>query len=199
MEMKEASATRQSAPPRVEADDSELVRCCLNGQREAFDTLMAHHYRRVYNLTYRMLGNREDASDLTQEAFLRAYTRLGTFDQNRPFLAWLRAIAVNLCISHLRRRPTRQASLDQQLDCLPPPLAAEASSPERRLEMTETSRRVLAAVQQLPDKQRAVMVLRHVEGLDLQEIARTLRLPLGTVKASLFRARRAVREMVGEL
>ena len=181
-------------------DDRELVALCLRGDREAFNALVARHYRGIYSMTYRMTGNAEDASDLTQETFLRVYTRLDTFDPEQSFLAWIRRIGTNLCIDRLRRRREPAVSLDQHLasgvqyaDETP------GASPAEAVEMAEDSRRVLAAVHRLPAKQRAVLVLRHVEGLKLEEIADTLRLPLGTVKTLLFRGRQAVRQMVGEL
>jgi RNA polymerase sigma-70 factor (ECF subfamily) len=183
-----------------QTDDDELVRSCLDGHREAFDALVANHHRGIYNVIYRILGNAEDASDLTQETFLRAYTRLETFQLGRPFAAWVRRIATNLCIDHLRRRGTPDVSLDERLEFGAQHAdATPGASPEEALEMLEDSRRVLAAVQELPERQRAVLVLRYIEGLKIDEISRTLKLPTGTVKTMLFRGRRAVREMVGEL
>lgn len=180
--------------------DGELVRLCLAGEQAAFDALAARHYRRVYNVIYRMLGNREQAEDLTQETFLRVYSRLDTFRQGGAFPAWLRRIAANLCIDHLRRRGEQTVSLDQQLESgIEQVDESAASRPEDRLAMREDARRVVDAVQRLPDRQRAVLVLRHIEGLKIDEIARTLGMPQGTVKTLLFRGRQAVREMVGEL
>jgi len=186
-------------PTRRELSDDELVRLCLHGEQGAFDALVARHYRGVYNVVYRMLGNLEDAADLTQETFLRVYSRLHTYDVGRSFLGWLRRVATNLCIDHLRQRHAPAASLDEQAEAGVQHAADPADSPQQRLETSETSRRVLAAVQRLPAKQRAVLVLRHVEGLKLEEIAAALHLPLGTVKTLLFRGRHAIREMVGEL
>ena len=180
--------------------DAELVSLCLDGRQGAFDGLVSRHHRQIYNMVYRMVGNPEDASDLTQDAFLRAYERLHTFQLDRSFLAWVRTIAANLTIDHLRRRRQPTISLDERLQsgaqhADDPP----GSSPADRAVMAEDSRRVLAAVQQLPEKQRAVLILRHIEGLKLEEIADSLRMPLGTVKTMLFRGRAAVREIVGEL
>jgi len=181
-------------------DDSKLITLSLAGHRDAFDALVARHYRALYNMIHRMLGNSEDAADLTQDAFVRIYTRLDTFQLDRSFLAWARAIVLNLCLDQLRRRGTPAVSLDERLESggqhadLRP-----GASPEERLETAEDSRRVLAAVQQLPEKQRAVLLLRHIEGLKLEEIAETLDMPIGTVKTMLFRGREAVRKMVGEL
>jgi RNA polymerase sigma-70 factor (ECF subfamily) len=182
------------------ADDAALVRSCLDGHPEAFDALVACYQRGIYNLAYRMLGNPEDAADMTQETFVRAYSRLDTFDPARSFLTWIRRIATNLCIDHLRRRGTPDVSLEERIEAGAQHADGDAAaSPSRALEMSEDAQRVLAAVQRLPERQRAVLVLRYIENLKIDEIARTLRMPVGTVKTMLFRGRQAVREMVGDL
>ena len=151
-------------------------------------------------MAYRMLSSVEDAADLTQDTFLRAYSRLHTYQFGRSFLAWIRRIATNLCIDHIRQRGAPEVSLEEQLESgVQHPARDRSDRPAERVEMAEDSRRVLAAVQRLPERQRAVLVLRHVEGLKLEEIATALRMPLGTVKTLLFRGRQAVREMVGTL
>ncbi len=181
-------------------DDAELIQLCLEGDSKAFDRVVARHYRGIYSMIYRMLGNAEDASDLTQETFLRAYTRLDTFQIGRSFQAWIRRVATNLCIDHLRQRGEPAASLEERMEAgMEPADESPGSSPAQQVEVAEDSRRVLAAVQKLPPKQRAVLVMRHVQGMTMEEIAAALRWPLGTVKVNLFRGRRAVREMVGEL
>jgi RNA polymerase sigma-70 factor (ECF subfamily) len=181
-------------------DDAELIRLCLAGDKSAFDGLISRHYRGIHNMIYRMLGNTEDAADLTQETFLRAYTRLETFQLGRSFTAWIRRIAANLCIDHIRGRGEPAASLDERLEAgIEQADESPGGSPEKRMEVMEDSRRVLAAVQKLPPKQRAVLIMRHIEGMTLDEIAAALRWPLGTVKVNLFRGRQAVREMVGDL
>ena len=186
--------------PGVGGGETDLIRRCLEGDSSAFDHLVSSHYRGVYNMIYQMMGNAEDAADLTQETFVRAYTRLETFDLGRPFAAWVRRIASNLCIDTLRKRRNPVLSLDQQAESgYEPADANPANSPAAQLEASEEALRVMAAVQQLPEKQRAVVVLRHVEGMTLEEISRCLRMPLGTVKVNLFRARQTVRELVGEL
>jgi RNA polymerase sigma-70 factor (ECF subfamily) len=183
-------------------DDSELIGLCLADQQGAFDALVSRHYRGIYNMIYRMLGNSEDAADVTQEAFLRAYTRLDTFELGRSFPAWLKAIASNLSIDHLRKRKTHAGSavsFDERVEAGVQHEDEHSVAPDEQVVVAEDSRRVLAAVQQLPEKQRAVLVLRHIEEMRLEEIAETLHMPLGTVKTMLFRGRAAVREMVGEL
>jgi len=184
----------------VRLDEDDLIRLCLDGDQAAFDRLVARHHRGIYNMVYRTLGNVEDALDLTQETFLRAYTRLETFQLGRSFLAWIRRIAANLCIDHLRQRGQPMVSLEERLESgIELADHSPTSSPAEVVEMADESRRVLAAVQRLPPKQRTVLIMRHVEGMSLEEIARALRMPLGTVKVNLFRGRQAVRGMVGEL
>jgi len=184
----------------VYSEDDNLVGLCLAGERGAFDTLVARHYRGIYSVIHRMVGNADDAADVTQEVFLRVYSRLHTYQMGQSLIAWMRRIAVNLTIDHLRQHKQATVSLDEQVEAgVQHADGRRDDSPADRLEIAEDSRRVLAAVQQLPEKQRAVLVLRHVEGLKLEEIAQTMRLPLGTVKTLLFRGREAVRQMVGEL
>ncbi len=181
-------------------DDDVLIGRCLAGERQAFDVLVARQYRGVYNIAYRMVGNADDAADLTQEVFVRAYSRLETFRLGQSLTAWLRRMTVNLTIDHLRRRWHTSVSLDERRQEGHEPAATDRQgSPQDQLEIAEDSRRMLAAVQRLPEKQRAVLVLRHVEGLKLEEIADTMQIPLGTVKTLLFRGREAIRQMVGEL
>jgi len=182
---------------RTEAD---LIRRCLGGDRSAFDSLVQRCYRGIYNMLYQMTGSAEDASDLTQETFVRAYSRLDSFQLGRPFAAWVRRIATNICIDEQRKRKRPTVSLEQVAESgLEPADASPETSPAGRLEASEQSLRVMRAVRRLPEKQRVVVVLRHIEGMTLEEISRALRMPLGTVKVNLFRARQRVRELVGEL
>ena len=188
------------AEAQASHEETVLISRCLEGDRSAFDTLVSSCYRGIYNMLYQMTGSREDASDLTQETFVRAYSRLDSFELGRPFLAWVCRIATNICLDHQRKRKTPSFSLDQAAETGQE--IADMSpgvSPEAALESGDQAVRVMAAVQQLSDNQRTVVVLRHVEGMTLEEIARALGMPLGTVKVNLFRARQRVRELVGEL
>ena len=184
----------------VGREETELVRRCLGGDRASFDTLVARCYRGIYAMLYQMTGSAEDASDLTQETFVRAYSRLDTFELGRPFMAWVRRIAANICIDQQRRHKTPSLSLEQAGESgLELADTSPGSSPQRALETADDSVRVMAAVQKLPANQRTVVILRHLEGMTLEEISRALQMPLGTVKVNLFRARQRVRELVGEL
>ncbi len=179
--------------PAGDAEDQEAIRAVLAGNREAFRSVVERHSRSILNLAYRMTGNAADAEELTQETFLQAYVRLGEFRLGARFHPWIYTIALNLCRSHLRRRrltmwltPAATAESDHPVR---EPRGGEPD-PEQELLAREAERCLQEAVQELPPKYREVFVLRQAQGLSYEEIAGLLGLPLGTVEARLFRARR---------
>lgn len=180
----------------VEAPDAELVRQTLCGRTDAYNDLVVRYQRQVYNLAYRMLGNAEDAGDLVQDTFLRAYSALGSFRQDASFLTWLYKIASNLCIDHLRSRKSRGAlSLDvEREEGREPASEVRSEAPEDCAVRGSVQEVVQRAVMNLPEKYRIVIVLRHMQDMSVEEIANTLDLPAGTVKTHLFRAREMLRE-----
>jgi RNA polymerase sigma-70 factor (ECF subfamily) len=155
---------------------------------------VARHYRGIYRLTLRMVGNPSDAEDLTQETFVKAYAALGQFDATQKFSTWLYAIASHLCIDHARKRRVPTVAWEEEDDeggtiSLIDRLPDDAPLPDEILVRSELSAQVQRAVLSLPPKYRAVVVLRHIEDLSIEDIAKTLNLPQGTVKTNLFRAR----------
>jgi RNA polymerase sigma-70 factor (ECF subfamily) len=178
-------------PADAGSQEKALVRQAMAGRRQAFNDLVECYQRRLYNYCYRMVGNADDASDVTQEAFVRAWRNLGSFRAGEPFSPWLYRIAHNLCVDHLRRKPAA-LSLDVEMEEGRDP-ADTAESPETALESSETRRAIQAAIADLPEKYRAVMLLRHGQGMSLDEISEALGLPLNTVKVHLFRAREQMR------
>lgn len=150
---------------------------------EAFAELVHRYQERIYHLTYRMIGKADDAEDLTQETFVRCYSALGSFRMGARFAPWLYRIAVNLCLNYRQRRRWP----------LPLPESPEAGPQQPSLEDTvlqrEREREVQRALRHLPEVYRAVLILRHYQGLSYEEIAEALGVPLGTVKTRLFRAR----------
>jgi RNA polymerase sigma-70 factor (ECF subfamily) len=178
-------------PADAKFQEKALVRQAMAGRRQAFNDLVECYQRRLYNYCYRMVGNADDASDVTQEAFVRAWRNLGGFRAGEPFSPWLYRIAHNLCVDHLRRKPTA-LSLDVEMEEGRDP-ADTAESPESALESSETRRAIQSAIADLPEKYRAVMLLRHGQGMSLDEISEALGLPLNTVKVHLFRAREQMR------
>jgi RNA polymerase sigma-70 factor, ECF subfamily len=185
--------------------DEELVEACLAGDSSAFDVLVGRWDRKIQGAIYRVLGSEDEARDLSQEAFLKAYRGLGSFKREARFSSWLYQIALNLCRDRLRRRRGRtMVSLDE-LDEGGAQLSASASPPSA-LDLVETrdlQRTVAAAVAELPEEQREVIVLKEYQGLTFLEIAGILDVPISTVKTRLYRGlghlrERLVREGFGD-
>jgi RNA polymerase sigma-70 factor (ECF subfamily) len=178
-----AAGTHEVDPVWTTAEDRVLVEESLNGRREAFDVLVERHRRQVYQVCYRFVGNHEDASDLAQEAFIRAYRSLGGFRGQSAVSTWLYRIAVNLCLnrvsakaSSLEHRPYRE-QIDPRIE------TADAA-----LVRAERAAEVRAAIARLPKKQRATLVLRVYHELPHQEIAAILGTSVGAAKANFFHA-----------
>ena len=179
----------------MEQNDAELVRLTLCGNGSAYNGLVQRYQRQVYNLAYRMLGNAEDAGDLVQDTFLRAYGALTSFRQDASFLTWLYKIASNLCIDQLRSRKAKSTlSLEVELEEGREPAADfRSTDPEEAAVRGSVQDVVQRAIGNLPEKYRAVVVMRHLNDMSVDEIARVLELPTGTVKTHLFRAREMLR------
>jgi RNA polymerase sigma-70 factor (ECF subfamily) len=175
--------------------DEELVASSLAGDRSAFDLLVLRWDRKIQGAIYRLIGSEEEARDLCQEAFLKAYRGLGAFKGEARFSSWLYQIALNLCRDRMRRRRGRTLVSLDALDAegLPSVLREEATAHEL-VEAKDLQRRVKAAVLALPDEQREVIVLKEYEGLTFQEIADVLALPVSTVKTRLYRGLDKLRE-----
>ena len=180
-------------------DDATLVALVLAGDQGAFAELVDRYHGEVYYLALRQLRLREDAEDLTQEAFLRAYRALAQYDPTRPFGAWLYAITARLCIDVHRRRKVRPVSLTRPEEGT----AAEerewdipdtAEGPEAQVERRDEAARLSALVDRLPPDYRLAILLRHSQDLSYEEIAEATGAPLGTVKARIHRARNQLRE-----
>jgi RNA polymerase sigma-70 factor (ECF subfamily) len=167
----------------AELDDRALVGRCLAGQREAFDELVIRHSQAVYRLCYRFVGNHEDASDLAQDVFLRAYRGLGNFKGDASLGTWLYRIGVNACLNHVTSKALPTQSIEDSN-----PIAGAALDPAAGLIRQEQAARVRAAVSRLPRKQRATLVLRIYHERSHKEIAEILGSSVGAVKANFFHA-----------
>lgn len=174
--------------------EAAIVRKVLGGDANAFETLVLEYEKNVYNIALRMTGNSEDAADMTQEAFIKAYNSLQSFRGDSKFSVWLYRIVSNVCLDFLRsknRRPTVSLSVedddgeDTQLD-----VADESQSPELLLDRKLTRDSVRRGLDSLPPDYRQILLLREIQGLSYDEIAQTLSLEVGTVKSRIFRARK---------
>jgi RNA polymerase sigma-70 factor (ECF subfamily) len=173
-------------------DERALVEACLEGRREAFDVIVERHRRPVYQLCYRFVGNHEDASDLVQDVFVRAYRGLRRFRGQSSLATWLYRIGVNVCLNRVSARslPTEPIAERQFVD-------QRADSGSDRLLRSERQAKVRAAIAQLPRKQRATLILRMYHEMSHQEIADALGSSVGAVKANFFHALGNLRKMLG--
>lgn len=167
----------------ADLDERELVAACLAGRRDAFDVIVERHRHTVYQLCYRFVGNHEDASDLAQDVFLRAYRGLHRFRAQSSLGTWLYRIGVNACLNRVSvKRP-----LTEPIDARPH-VDEHADDPATELLRSERARQVRSAIAKLPRKQRATVILRVYHELSHEEIAGVLGSSVGAVKANFFHA-----------
>lgn len=188
------------------AIDAELMCAARAGDRAAFGQLVRRHQDRLFNAVLRMIGDFDEARELTQEAFTRALTKLDSFRGDAQPFTWLFRIAVNLTISRLRKDARRRTfsldavtgdngrQSDQASGLLDRVSREKTQTPEEIVEARERAAQVVAALGRLDGEYRAILVMRDIEGFDYQQMAAILELPLGTLKSRLFRARLALRD-----
>ena len=177
--------------------DAAAVALARDGDSDAFHTLVDRHSRAVYRLAYRMTGSAQDAEDVVQETFLRAYKQLGRFESRANFGTWLHRIAVNCSIDLIRARPYREAAHDapdlEQFGAALESGDATGTSPERLMLSTEVHERISGAMSGLSAMERAAFTLRHFEGRSIEEISQSLGLKTNATKHSIFRAVKKMR------
>ena len=173
--------------------DADLVAACLRGDRGAFDLVVTRHQRAVYQLCYRFVSNHEDASDLTQDVFLRAYKGLQNFRGQSSLSTWLYRIGVNVCLNRVSAKslPTEPVEERHYVD-------TRSENAADRLLRAERAARVRAAIAQLPRKQRAALILRMYHDMAHHEIAEALGSSVGAVKANVFHAMQNLKKLIGD-
>jgi RNA polymerase sigma-70 factor (ECF subfamily) len=185
--------------------DQAWVALAQRGDADAFGELVARYRGRMYQVAYGMVSHHETAMDLTQEAFLRAYQNLGAFRGEAKFSTWLRKIVTNVCLDHLRKSEHRtvfapyddtRAEGDDDPDDIR--LTGTLEPPDSRVERKELGRAILSALQGLTPEQRAAIVLREVEGMSYEEIAKSMECAVGTVMSRLHYARKRLRSLLAE-
>jgi len=182
--------------------DQELVEKAKKGDQDAFEQLVVANQNKVYSLALRLTGDRETAADLSQEAFVKAWQGLGSFQGESSFATWVYRLTTNVCIDHLRRQKRREGvepsvSLDDTDSGWAEPADWE-QDPQRLLEKSERGRALARGLEKLPDWQRRILVLRELSGLSYQEIGEALDIDLGTVKSRISRARISLRNILLE-
>lgn len=174
-------------------DEGDLIAWSRNGDVDAYDRLVAAYQDRIYALTYRITGNREDAWDAAQEAFLKAFRSLPTFRGRAAFSTWLHRIAVNASLDIVRRRPQQPpVSLEE-------PLGAITADPGDEVTRRDLQQRIRRAIAALPPEQRTAIVLRDLQWLSYEEIAAVLQIPIGTVRSRISRGREILRALLADL
>ncbi len=174
-------------------DDLDLVRQFQAGSERAFNELVLKHRRGVYLTAVGLLGNPDDADDITQDVFLKVYGSIGTFRGDSAVYTWIYRICVNLCLNAIRKRKTRSFIGLESLAAATP----EAERADADLEISELNEHARRAIASLPEKQRAVFLLRHFRGLPHAEIARIMDRDEGTIKANYFQAIKKLKARLG--
>jgi RNA polymerase sigma-70 factor (ECF subfamily) len=189
------------------ADDLTLVKRVQAGDQRAFRTLVERYQRKVYAIAYGMLKDREDAMDVAQEAFVKVYKYLDHFKGDSSFYTWLYRIAVNICIDVIRKKGgTRgeDVEFDEQIahDTAQAQIGALGSrlgtNPQKSALRRELAEKIQEALEQIPEKHRAILLLREVEGMSYEDLSRVLEIPKGTVMSRLFHARAKVQKILSE-
>ena len=182
--------------PLEDLDEKTLVEACLANRPGAFDLIVERHRRSVYQLCYRFVGNHEDASDLSQDVFVRAFRGMGSFRGQSSIATWLYRIGVNACLNRVSAKTTL-GKLTEPIDDRQF-VDAGAESASDRILKDERAARVRAAIAQLPPKQRATLILRTYQELSHQEIAAVLGSSVGAVKANFFHALANLKKLLGD-
>lgn len=178
------------------SEEAMLVEEALAGKVPAFEKLVSLYGKRIYNYCYRMTGNKEDAEDIAQEVFIKAYRSLNGFRHNSQFSTWLYRIAYNACIDHHRKKKAVTVPIvrsDGDNDNQVKDIVSDGLSLEGEVLMHERKNAVHSAIEKLRPEYRTVVLLREIDGLSYDEIAGVLNIPLGTVKSYISRAREELR------
>jgi RNA polymerase sigma-70 factor, ECF subfamily len=186
------------SPDAVEA----LIKRCLNGDQIAWEQIVRQYWRKVFNVAYKFVGKHDEAEDLTQDIFLKIFKSLDTFDRRANFQTWLISISRNLCIDHYRSVRKERQTIDREVDAAELSPAATGQSQVAALEQRDRVELLRQALASLPKTLRTAVLMRDLQELSYHEIARTLRLPEGTVKSRINRGRtelaRQIKKLRGE-
>jgi RNA polymerase sigma-70 factor (ECF subfamily) len=185
------------------ADDQKLVRAAQGGDMAAFEELVARHRDRVYARAYSMMRNEEEAVDLSQEAWVKGWQRLGQFHSESSFGTWMTRIVINLCLDQLRKQKRQRAesieAMDEESGGVERQMPVITVNPTAGMERSELRQRIDEALGQLSYEHRMSLVLHEFEEMEYREIARTMGCSIGTVMSRLFYARRKLAALLADL
>ncbi|WP_066059166.1 RNA polymerase sigma factor SigW [Robertmurraya korlensis] len=184
----------------MEALIKKRIKQVLKGDQSAYGEIVEIYKDKVFQLCFRILGNRHEAEDMAQEAFIRAYVNISSFNIDLKFSTWLYRIATNLCIDRIRKKKP-DYYLDAEVSgtdglTMYSQVAADTILPEDEIESLELQETIQREITKLPEKYRSVIVLKYIEELSLNEISEILDIPLGTVKTRIHRGREALRHQL---
>ncbi len=185
----------------MKVNDKELIKQVLEGKKEAFEMIVRKYQAPIINYLARMIGEYQQAVDLSQEVFVKAYFSISKFDFRYKFSSWLFKIASNLCIDMWRKRKVKTISLDQSLsqqDELYIQVANGKPSPIEKYERKQIAKKIEKAIKQLPPTLKELFILRHINELSYQEIAQIKDMPIGSVKNKVFRAKERLKSLIEE-
>lgn len=180
--------------------DIELIKQALEGDQQAYYEILKKYRAPLYNLLYRMVRNKMETEDLVQEAFIKAFSSLASYNDDYAFSTWLYKIAINNCIDFFRKKKLKTFPIDRPIESRDGDIKRELPDvsyrPDRDLLTKEKDKLIEDAIQNLPEKYRTAIVLRHHEDKSYEEISVIMRIPLGTVKARIFRAREMLKKQL---
>ena len=188
-------------------DDLTLVKRVRGGDQRAFKLLVERYQRKVYAVALGMLKNREDAMDVSQEAFVKVYKYLDHFKGDSSFYTWLYRITVNICIDVMRRKGSSGGQMEEFDESIATDLGEArigalgsrlGTNPQKSALRRELAEKIQEALATVPEKHRAILLLREVEGMSYEDLSRTLEIPKGTVMSRLFHARAKVQKILSE-
>lgn len=181
--------------------EQELIQLCKDGDRQAFNQLIAQYQKQVFNIAYGMLSDYEDASDASQEVFVKVYRSIASFRGQSAFSTWIYRICANVCNDSLRKRQRRGITVsiendddDNTISEIP----SDTPTPEENVMMNERQRAVREAINSLSDEYREIIVYSDINQLSYDEISQILKCPVGTIKSRLNRARNALKKILSE-
>ena len=180
-----------------EISEQAVIQQCKRNSREAYNLLFKKYEAYIYAICYRYTCSKEDALDLTQDVFIKIYRGMGDFEADRPLQPWIKRIAVNTCLNHVRNAPVPPLSLQQPADREEhtfETVLAGSEDVEAAVILADTSAVLRQSIATLPPEMKSAIVLRHVEGLSYKEIGDVLSAPVGTIKTYLHRGRNILRE-----
>ncbi len=186
----------------LQDNETALIEQALRGSQKAYEVLTERHRQAVYHVIYKIVRDKETAHDLVQDTFMKAFSSLASYRSEFRFSTWLYKIAANCSIDYLRKKKINAMSLDQQLQTKDGTVGIEVADysyhPGQELERKEQRFSIEEAIDSLPDKYKEVIIYRHKDDKSYEEIADLLNIPVGTVKARIFRARELLKKKLKE-